>query len=269
MPDQDLRKIAAGREAEIYAWEGGAVLRLLRNPQAEAQIEWERPAMAAARAAGVSVPAVLGVTTVQGRPGLIMERVEGVDFLTVIGKRPLEIFRLAPLAGELHAATHGVVAPDNLPSLKGVLRRRIAQSGLVPEGVGQFALSILEALPEGDRLCHGDFHPGNVIGTERPVIIDWTNVTRGDPDGDVARTNLMSRMGSLPPGTPLTLRIGALFGRGIMRVLFLRAYRRSRPVEMAAVDRWEVPVAAARLADNIPEERGALLKLLERRMAEA
>jgi aminoglycoside phosphotransferase (APT) family kinase protein len=225
--------------------------------------------MEAARASGVSVPAVLGVTMVQGRPGLIMERVEGVDLLTVVGKQPWQIFRVAPLAGVLHAAMHGVVAPENLPPLKLVLQGRIERPGMVPERVGQFALAALEALPDGDRLCHGDFHPGNIIANGKPMIIDWTNATRGDPNADVSRTNLMHRMGSLPPGTPIMLRVGALFGRNLMRVLYLRAYRRARPVDMGAVDRWEVPVAAARLADNIPEERSALLRLLGRRIAEA
>ena len=268
MSKEPLRKIAEGREAQIYAWEDGAVLRLLRNPDGQRQIEWERTAMEAARAAGVSVPAVLGVTEALGRPGLIMERAEGVDLLTQVGQRPWAIFRVGPLAGELHAALHAVAAPENLPPLKHVLRGRIERSGRVPEHLIPPALSALDSLPEGDRLCHGDFHPGNIIANGRPVIIDWTNVTRGDPDADVARTNLMHRMGSLPPGTPLTLRVGALFGRNLMRVLYLRAYRRIRPVDMKAVGRWEVPVAAARLGDGIAEERPALLKLLERRLAE-
>ena len=38
---QPLRKIAEGREAEIFAWEDGTVLRLLRNPDGQRQLEWE------------------------------------------------------------------------------------------------------------------------------------------------------------------------------------------------------------------------------------
>jgi aminoglycoside phosphotransferase (APT) family kinase protein len=30
---------------------------------------------------------------------------------------------------------------------------------------------------------HGDFHPGNVVLTQRgPVVIDWRNTTEGPPD---------------------------------------------------------------------------------------
>ena len=69
---QSLVKIAEGREAEIFAWQDGSVLRLLRNPNAQRQVDWEAAAMRAAADAGVRVPAVRELTTVDGRPGLVM-----------------------------------------------------------------------------------------------------------------------------------------------------------------------------------------------------
>ena len=54
-----------------------------------------------------------------------------------------------------------------------------------------------------------------------------------------------------------------------MASAYLRAYRRQRAVEPAAVRRWDIPVAAARLADGIEEETTRLLALLEERRAKA
>ena len=34
---RELRKVAEGREAEMFAWGEGTILRLLRNPQAQAE----------------------------------------------------------------------------------------------------------------------------------------------------------------------------------------------------------------------------------------
>ena len=264
-----LRKIAEGREAEIYEWEDDRVLRLLRNPDAQTQIAWELRAMQAARAAGVSVPAAYGAATHDGRPGLIMDRVHGLDLLTIVGKQPWRIWWVGRVTGTLQAALHEVVAPAELPSIKDAYRRRMAGSPLVPEDVRRMAGEVLDGLPDGDRLCHGDFHPGNVITTERePAIIDWTNVTRGDPMADYARTLLMMRTGSVPPGSPLVIRIGAHGLRGLMEGSYAGAYRRARPVDAELAQRWETVVAANRLADDIPEERGTLLKLLARRMKE-
>lgn len=264
-----LVKIAEGREAEIFEWQDGHVLRLLRNPNAGTQAEWELRAMQAARTAGVSVPATYGVTTHDGRPGLIMDRVRGLDLLTIVGKQPWRVWWAARVTGALQAQLHEVVAPADLPSTKDMYRRRMAGSPLVPVDVRSIAERLLDDLPDGDRLCHGDLHPGNVIHTEgEPAIIDWTNVTRGDPTADYARTLLMMRTGSVPPGSPLVIRVGAHGLRGLMVGGYAGAYRRGRPVDAELAQRWETVVAANRLADDIPEERETLLKLLAERMKE-
>ena len=266
---QELHKIAEGREAEIFAWEDGNVLRLLRNPNAQQQVEWEAQAMKAARAAGVSVPAVHGTTTVQERPGLVMERIDGPDQLTLLTQRPWLLFRAARLLGEVHAQLHETEAPDSLSALKASHKRRIESSDQVPPHLAEFAVAELEKLPDGDRLCHGDYHPANLLMTNgAPVVIDWTNVTRGDPAADVARTLMLLRLGEPPPGTPAIVRLLTLVGRRIMLSGYLRAYRR-RPVDMGLIDRWEVPIVAVRLTEKIESERPALLRILEKRGAAA
>ncbi len=259
-----LRKIAEGREAEMFAWGEGTILRLLREPGAQVRNQWQAAAMEAARRRGVRVPVVREVTTVQGRPGLVMERIEGPDLLTLIGRRPWTVLRVGRICGEMQAGLHEVRAPSALPPLRAVLRMRIASSSLVPPHLAGFALEVLDGLPDGDRLCHGDFHPGNIMmAGATPVLIDWTNVARGDPTADVARTTLTLRMGTPPPGTSAVLRGLSLFGRRVLVWLYLRAYRRARPLDVEAVARWEIPVAAARFADGIREEAPALRAFLE------
>ncbi len=75
---------------------------------------------------------------------------------------------------------------------------------------------------------------------------------------------MMSRLGDMPPGSPLVVRYGAIVARGLFRSSYVRAYRRARPLDMALAVRWEIPVAAARLADGIEPERPKLLRLLEK-----
>ncbi|MDO8613368.1 MAG: phosphotransferase [Dehalococcoidia bacterium] len=262
---RELRKVAEGREAEMFAWEDGSILRLLREPGAEQRNQGQAAAIEAARSRGVRVPAVLGATTVLGRPGLIMERIEGPDLLTLIGRRPWTAFRVGRICGEVHAQLHEVRAPSAIDSAKESLREAIERPGLLPGPVAEFALNTLDGLPDGDALCHGDFHPGNILmAGETPVLIDWTNAMRGDPAADVARTRMMLRLGEAPPGTSFALRALARVGRSLLVTLYLRSYRRARPLDMDAVNRWEVPVAAARLAEGIEEEVPRLLALLKR-----
>ncbi|MBI1885013.1 MAG: phosphotransferase [Chloroflexi bacterium] len=267
---RQLHKIAEGREAEMFAWDEGSILRLLRDSGAGRRNQWQAAAMEAARSRGVRVPAVREVVRMMGRPGLVMERIEGTDLLTLIGRRPWTTFRAGRISGEVQARLHEVEAPSALPALRAVLQQRIEGSDEVPPDLKQFALGVLEALPDGDRLCHGDFHPGNIMmDGATPVLIDWTNVTRGDPAGDVARTRLILRLGEPPPGTSPVIRGLAPVGGKVLVSLYLRSYRRLRPLDMGLVDRWEIPVAAARFAEEIREEVPALLKFLERARARA
>ncbi len=262
--------IAEGREAEIFAHGDGAVLRLLRNPDARQQVEWESAAMEAARSCGIRVPEPQGATTVRDRPGLIMERIDGEDMLTAVGKRPWLLVSAARVFGEIHAQLHETEAPAGLPALREKLRTRISSSELVPKEYAELALTALEELPDGTKLCHGDYHPGNIIwAEERPAVIDWTNVTRGDPAADYARTLLMLRLGDPPPGSSAVLRAMALVGRGVLVWSYRRAYRRFRSVDEALVARWDVPVAANRLVENIEPERPKLLRLLEEQLVAA
>ena len=270
MATQTRRKLAEGREAEIFEWEDGSVLRLLRNPNARAQVEWEAAAMRAAASAGVRVPAVIKTTAVDGRPGLIIERIEGIDMLAVVGKQPWHVFKIGALTGRIQAALHEVKAPQEIEPLNGQLRRRIEHLGGLPGELKQFALSTLADLPQGDRICHGDLHPGNIMGMgDEPVLIDWTNVTAGDPMADYVRTHLMMRIGDIPPGQPFVIRYGALVARGLMVSSYARAYRRARPIDQDAASRWEIPVAAARIGDGIHPEQPKLIALLKKAHANA
>ncbi len=257
-----LRKIAEGREAEMFAWENGRVLRLLRDAGGGQRLERDAAAIEAAREAGVPVPAVFGRAGALGRPGLIMERIDGPDLLSLISRQPWRLFPGARACGELHARMHLASAPETLTPLKTRLRGALL-SPLVPPELGGPAVQRLAPLPEGDALCHGDFHPANVLmGRRGPVVIDWSNACRGDPDADVARTLLILRLGEPPENYGLPIKLMAKFGRSILIWGYLRAYRRLRPLDIPRVEAWAFPLAVARLAEDIAEERERLLRLL-------
>lgn len=258
---RELQKIAEGREAEIFAWEDGSVLRLFRDARSEGSVEREAAAMRAGRSVLPLVPAVLGRVEVEGRPGLIVERIDGPDLLTLLSRRPWMVWRVGAICGELHAGLHDIVAPPELPALTAMVPAALPG---VPPHVSEIALRELASLPDGDRLCHGDFHPANVLmSAHGPVVIDWPNAVRCDPIADHARTLMLFRLGALPPGTPIVVRAGAAVARRPMRAAYIRAYRRRRQVDPELLRRWTVVVAAARLIEDIPGERAGLLRLLD------
>ena len=251
-------KLAEGREAEIFLWEEGSVLRLLRGVEGRPQLEREANAMDAARAAGVRCPEPRGVVEVDGRPGLVLERIDGPDGLDDMAVKPWRLWSASREFGEQHALLGAVAAPPGLPSAIDRVRVGVEHAD-VPEEVRKRALANLDALPDGDRICHGDFHPGNLIWSEDgPVLIDWANACRGDPMADHARTLLLLRTGALPPGMPLVLRLLAKVARGVVIRGYRNAYRAELPIAPSLLARWELPVAVARVSEAIEEEYEAL-----------
>jgi aminoglycoside phosphotransferase (APT) family kinase protein len=261
----ELEKVGEGREAEIFALGDGSVLRLMRDPGSAVIAEREAGAIAAARRVGAAAPRVHELVTVEGRPGMVQDRVEGRDMLTDLNRRPWSLGAAARSLGRLHARIHEATASDPVPELKQAIRERLEGSDLVPAHIVRFALAELDVLPAGDRLCHGDLHPGNVIsGPRGTAIVDWTGATHGDPAADVARTRWLVRSGAPPPGASTLTRILIRAGRDGFDRLYLRAYRRERELDLAAVDRWGPVLAAERLTHGIDAERAALIAVVER-----
>ena len=260
----ELKRIAEGREAEIFAWESGAVLKLFRDqPWAVAARDTELAAMSAVGGSAGPMPAALGTIEIDGRPGLLIERVDGIDMLTKIGKQPWAIIGAGPQMARVHAAVHATIASPQLETLHRRLERRFEQVATQRPDLAERGRRALASLPEGDRLLHGDFHPANIILSPRgPVVIDWPNATRGDPAADVARTLLMMRLGELPPGSPWIIMRLEKLGRVILRSRYVSTYLKASAVDMALVDRWTAPVAIARLTEGIEAEYPKILKLL-------
>jgi aminoglycoside phosphotransferase (APT) family kinase protein len=258
-------RLGEGREAEIFAWDEGTVLRLLRRSGDLTRVEREAVAMRAAADGRVGVPKVYGTIMVDGRAGLIMDRVDGPDLIALMGKRPWTVPRVARIVGHTQARMHDVVAPDDLPILGNVVRWKIENATELPSELADFALEKLDALPDGDRLCHGDFHPGNLLsGRDGPAVIDWTDAARGDPAADLARTRLLIRQGAVPEHMPALIRGGQAYARGAFFWLYLRAYARASPIDDEFVDRWEIVRVADRVMEGIDAEQPGLLAQLRR-----
>ena len=101
-------------------------------------------------------------------------------------------------------------------------------------------------MPDGERLCHGDFHPINVLGdAARPFVIDWPDACRGDPAADVCRSYLLLRHHARDLADP-----------------YLDAYCRLSAVPRPTILAWLPYIAAARLAEGIAGEADRLLQMV-------
>jgi len=127
------------------------------------------------------------------------------------------------------------------------LEARIAHGGL--EGLRR-AMSWLRERrpPEPARraICHGDFHPQNVLSDGGTVtgVLDWPNALVADPAYDVASTRIILALTPLSLlGLPAVLRGVAQIARRLLARRYLAGMRRRRPIDPAVLAYYEAASA--------------------------
>ena len=269
--------LAYGRTAEIYAWHPGQVLKLFYGWCELEDIQQEARLTRAIHASGLPVPKVGEIIHINGRHGLEYERLQGESMFKLVQRKPWNFLHYARRCAGLQAAIHTKGLSTQLPSQRKILAENILLAKALPEYLREKVLSTLEAMPEGDRLCHGDFWPGNILVTPRgEVIIDWLRASRGNPLADLARTtNLVLgytrtsqvRRPFLSYASSKTTSIKnallQLFSR-IFYPVYLNDYFGFCPGDRYEYRRWLPIVAAARLSDGIPELEQMLIAQVER-----
>jgi len=262
--------IGAGRTADVYAWGSEQVLKLYQDWMPARAIEQEFEITRLARAAGLPVPAAEEMLQMDGRLGIVFERIVGKSLLKILEASPWRLVSVACLLAEYHARMHKCSLPQEAPGQREQIEQGIAWAKDLTEDERQRILTVLVRLPDGNAICHGDFHPDNILITENgPVIIDWMTGRRGHPLADVERTVLLLQTGGLPPDASLGMRLMINASRSGLVKIYLARYRQIRSAPQADIGAWELPLLAARLfeVENYPDEKQLILKRIRRLLA--
>ncbi|MDT7919082.1 MAG: aminoglycoside phosphotransferase family protein [Meiothermus sp.] len=260
-----LMRLGQGREAEVFAWADGYVLKLFWPEFSQEDAELEARLTQQVWLLGVPSPRVEDVLEFEGRWGLVLEWIRGVPLTEYIQANPDRLRFAAQMLGALQRQLHSKAA-GHLPSQRLHLIQRI-QACRLPEAQREALLQHLEQLPDGSVLCHGDFHPENVLLGEQGVfVVDWPNVTRGNPMADIARTTLLMLYSELPHDLPAREEI--MHQRQYFYQTYLEHYQNFSGLDMAQLRAWMPIVAAARLRENIPHEEPRLMRLIQEGLQE-
>ena len=187
-----MHKLAEGNTAEVFTWDNGRVLKLWRARYPRQQVEYEAMIGREICSSGLAAPEVFDVVEHEGRFGLVYARVPGISLKAWMLSDPDRVQFGSRWLGRLHAEIHAHLATSSLPSHHLRTRHRIETLTELPDTVRGALVARLDGLPEGAVVCHGDFHPDNVIiDGENAVVIDWLDASKGPSVADVARTILV------------------------------------------------------------------------------
>ena len=252
--------IGYGRTADIYRWSATEVLKLYHADRPPDLVDCEWHSAQRLQALGLPVPAAVGQRRVDGRRGLMYRYMAGPTMLQQFGKTPWQVLGLTRRFAELHAAIHQQTVAD-FPSQREHYADLIRQTTAIPMTTRAAALALLASLPDGTQLCHGDFHPDQIILTPQgPTVIDWLTACRGNPLADVALTALILEIGNPPAG-----RISGLLvrpARSIARSRYLHWYATITGADRKQLAAWQLPIAVVRLSGDFPGEAARLLPLI-------
>jgi uncharacterized protein (TIGR02172 family) len=249
--------IGTGRTAEIFAWGDDRVLKLFKDWCPHSWIKREEKISRAVYESGLSVPAVEGIIEVDERMGIIFERVVGDSMVDRMLSNQNGIIRYAEILAELHNAIHSREIHD-IPSLRDTIVRDIYRSKILSEDKQTRMIQVLNQMKDGTALCHFDYHPLNIIMSPRgPIIIDWMTARKGNLHADIARTLLILQGSLYVTPSDLHVPLRSFIDR------YLARYSEIRDISLKEVETWRVPLAAARLNENIPHERDWLLSIIK------
>lgn len=255
--------LGQGRTAEVFAWGDFQVLKLFFTTWPVDWIHQEARVARVVHEEGLASPAAGEIVELEGRLGIVYERVDGPSMLEDVLRHPWRLLSAAHQFADLHLSMHRHTLED-LPSGRELLTKLLRAAPRLTDEVRERLLEKLEQLPDSNTICHGDFHPDNILMTRRgPIVIDWMSVTRGHPLADVAGTSLLFRVVDVPSTMGALTRGLIEIVRRVFLSLYLRRYFKYSPHRREQMDDWIPPMAAVYLGQGLTsQEEDRLLAII-------
>ena len=247
---EDYTYSGEGGQGMAYTHKREKRLAKLFNAGFDAEIAIkEFHAAQAAYEAGVPTPRPYRLITDGERVGTEYELVEGKrSYCRIISQEPERLeeisLRFARDCKALHAMPADV---SRVPSMKARMQEFYAREGVVPAVLKDFALPLLEEIPDTPTFLHGDMQIGNIITDgKRDLWIDIGQFAYGAPEWDLSLCWRISQI----PDPERTDRLFHLTPAQMQQHwrIFAGAYHGVPPQELDSVIRTYLPYAVIKSA---------------------
>jgi len=243
MTDLSKAKIIAKRQNKTVYRDGGFTVKLMDEKYPAPDVLNEALNLSIVHETGFLAPELSEVTKIDGKWAIIYEYIEGVTLASMIEEDPDKADEYFKRFVKIHLRMHSYKA-ERLRHHTDKMHAKISASGLAREARHELHMR-LNGMPKHNKLCHGDFTPGNVIITPSgsEYVIDWAHATQGNASADAARTYLRFK----------------LAGNDAYAEKYIDLFCEMSGTEKRYVQKWLALAAASQLVKNKPEERELLL----------
>jgi aminoglycoside phosphotransferase (APT) family kinase protein len=229
--------IAIGNTAKIYLYEN-KIYKLFNDYLPDTESSYEANKQKYAYSCGLAVPKVIDVTKIGGKQAVVMEYTRGKTLGDLLKNDMKHAEHYMGIFVDLQQKIHQVIANELEPMSK-KLNRQIRSAHNLDERLKNALLQKLDSISFANRLCHGDYHPFNVIiGNDKMTIIDWVDSSSGDMRADVYRTYLLCSQFSTE-----------------LADMYLHLYCERSGLSECDIFQWAPIIAGARLAERVSSEK--------------
>lgn len=239
--------IAMGNTAKIFLYKN-KIIKLFNDYLPDTESVYEANKQSFAYSCGLSVPNVLDVTKINGKQAIIMEYVEGKTLGELLSENKEKLGYYMDLFVDSQRKIH-LVKADSLEPMSEKLHRQIQSAHILDQRYKSHLLKKQDEMTFEKRLCHGDFHPFNLIISGNDVtIIDWVDSSAGDVRADVYRTYLLYSQFSM-----------------YLADMYLLLYCEKSGCSKDEIFQWAPIIAGARLSEGgTSEQAEQLLRIVKK-----
>ncbi len=259
--------LGSGVTAQVYEWGTDKILKLYFEIYSTIdQVNCESKIACMVREAGINTPAVFDIIEIDDRKGIVFERVQGKNVSHQLIKEPWNLFYFVQQMAALQHNIHRFSA-NGLQTQTGRFKDTINISSHILGSRIKRILDYVESLPDGNSICHGDLYFNNIIMSGNKFVpIDWNGAYRGNPLSDVVRSAIMICSPAVPIGIPEEVSVFYSYPKLVAYWVYINEYIKLAKVGYEDIDQWQLPVAAARLKDNIRGEKNWLMDIIDKRL---
>lgn len=256
--------IGIGATAEVYEWTDNSVIKIFNDSEPNKAIEQEIDNTRALQNCSFKFPRFIQRLQYDGKRAVIYEKAEGMSMLKSMEIRPMEYRKFAKRLAHLHFEIHKNHV-NGIREQKQYFKDRISWANELNDDKKEKLYKLIDSMPDGDCLCHSDFHPDNILCNDSgDYVIDWADCCNGNPCADVARTILTLKTAELPQNVSSVTKAIILFIRNRFSSIYTKEYLRVSGITLKQIDEWQVAVAAYRLCAAKNTEKRVILEIINK-----
>ncbi len=178
-----------GHSGRIYTDADGIALKLFRADLPVDATHFEFFVLKALQSTTLPTLRLLDAVRIGDQFGFRYRWIEAEPFSHFMRANAHDAEMCASLFAKAHHQVHQIPRFERLSSQMQTFRSILTNAAAISVADRERLLAELEAMPQPETLCHGDFNPLNTLASKQAIhVIDWQRAHWGDPLSDVAKT---------------------------------------------------------------------------------